>query len=140
MAANALDDVTFAYLLSLCASKRVQAVIGGPPCRTVSALRFQNDQGPPILRTEEHPWGLPSLTPQQAEIVTNDSILWLRLLLMYMLCEEVRPTELPQTAFLCEQPRDPAEYRNERMFRSMDTSQCGELWNGEAFNELMVPR
>ena len=39
--ANVLDDGTFAYLLSLCASGRVKALIGGPPCRTVSALRFQ---------------------------------------------------------------------------------------------------
>jgi hypothetical protein len=54
---------------------------------------------------------LPSLTPQQAELVTNDSILWLRLMLMYILCEEERPKEQAQTAFLCEQPQDPAEYR-----------------------------
>ena len=79
---NALDETTFAFLLSLCASKRVKALLGGSPCRTTSALRFQKDDGPPILRTEDHPYGLPSLTPQQAELVTNDSILWLRLMLM----------------------------------------------------------
>lgn len=59
---NALDETTFAFLLSLCASKRVKALLGGPPCRTTSALRFQKDDGPPILRTEDHPYSLPSLT------------------------------------------------------------------------------
>ena len=93
ISANVLDDVTFAYLLSLCASGRVKALIGGPPCRTVSALRFQKDDGPPVLRTEEHPYGLPSLTPQQAELVFNDSVLWFRFLLMYIMCEEVRYEE-----------------------------------------------
>ena len=68
---NALDETTFAFLLSLCASKRVKALLGGPLCRTTSALRFQKDDGPPVLRTEDHPYGLPSLTPQQAELVTN---------------------------------------------------------------------
>ena len=76
--ANVLDDVTFAYLLSLCATGRVKALLGGPPCRTVSALRFQQDDGPPVLRTETHPYGLPDLTPQQADLVINDSVLWFR--------------------------------------------------------------
>lgn len=122
--ANVLDDVTFAYLLSLCASGRVRAVIGGPPCRTVSALRFQQDGGPPMLRTEEFPYGLPSLTPQQAELVFSDSVLWFRFLLMYVMCEEVRHGGDPTTALVAEQPQDPKLYRTaeeikEKGFMSM---------------------
>ena len=139
---NALDETTFAFLLSLCASKRVKALLGGPPCRTTSALRFQKDDGPPILRTEDHPYGLPSLTPQQAELVTNDSILWLRLMLMYILCEEVRPKEQAQTAFLCEQPQDPAEYRKKE---DVDEHQYFSMWRTqewksfqEAYNAKLI--
>ena len=113
ISANVLDDVTFAYLLSLCASGRVKALIGGPPCRTVLALWFQNDDGPPVLRTEEHPYGLPSLTPQQAELVFNDSVLWFRFLLMYIMCEEVRYEEEKTIALVVEQPEDPKNYRGE---------------------------
>ena len=139
---NALDETTFAFLLSLCASKRVKALLGGPPCRTTSALRFQKDDGPPILRTEDHPYGLPSLTPQQAELVTNDSILWLRLMLLYILCEEVRPKEQAQTAFLCEQPQDPAEYRKKE---DVDEHQYFSMWRTqewksfqEAYNAKLI--
>ncbi|CAL1137062.1 unnamed protein product, partial [Cladocopium goreaui] len=139
---NALDETTFAFLLSLCASKRVKALLGGPPCRTTSALRFQKDDGPPILRTEDHPYGLPSLTPQQAELVTNDSILWLRLMLMYILCEEVRPKEQAQSAFLCEQPQDPAEYRKKE---DVDEHQYFSMWRTqewksfqEAYNAKLI--
>ena len=110
--ANVLDDVTFAFLLSLCASGRVKAIIGGPPCRTVSALRFQDDGGPPVLRDEANPYGIPTISPQQAELVFNDSILWFRFLLMYVMCEEVRLEEDPQTAMVLEQPQDPKEYRS----------------------------
>ena len=53
------DDQTNMYLLALAASGRVKAIVGGPPCRTVSALRYQDDGGPGVLRTEEHPYGLP---------------------------------------------------------------------------------
>ena len=67
-----------------------------------------------MLRTEEHPCGLPSLTPQQAELVFNDAVLWFRFLLMYIMCEEVRyEEEKKTTALVVEQPEDPKSYRSE---------------------------
>ena len=50
--ANLHDRNVFGYLLTLCASGRVRAILGGPPCRTVSALRYQQDDGPGVLRTK----------------------------------------------------------------------------------------
>ena len=47
--ANLHDRNVFGYLLTLCASGRVRAILGGPPCRTVSALRYQHDDGPGVL-------------------------------------------------------------------------------------------
>ena len=62
VAADLHDDNMYRYLLSLATSGRVKAINGGPPCRTVSALRYQDDGGRGILRTEEHPYGLPALS------------------------------------------------------------------------------
>ena len=53
--ANVLDSNVFAYLLSLCATGKVRAVLLGPPCRTISALRYQQDGGPGVLRDDDHP-------------------------------------------------------------------------------------
>ena len=109
--ANSHDRNVFGYLLSLCASGRVKAILAGPPCRTVSALRYQNDGGPGILRTDQHPYGLPDLSAADAELVEGDVILWFRMLALYVLAEDVRPPEEPQTQLVVEQPEDPARYR-----------------------------
>ena len=105
------DDAVFRFLLSLAASGRVKALLAGPPCRTVSALRFQDDGGPGVLRTEEYPYGVPTLTATEQNLVTGDSVLWFRMLALYMLCEDVRLPDEPQTALAIEQPEDPARYR-----------------------------
>ena len=86
--------------------------MGGPPCRTISALRYQDDDGPRELRSESHPYGLPDLQPHEQELVISDSILWFRMLTLYLLAEDVREPDLPQTALVVEQPEDPARYRS----------------------------
>lgn len=96
----------------LCASGRVRSIIGGPPCRTISALRYQGDEGPGILRTEDHPYGLPTLNPSDLELVVGDTILMFRFWSLMILAEEVRELELPPTMFVMEQPEDPARYRS----------------------------
>ena len=112
VAADIHDDMVFKYLLSLAASGRVKALIGGPPCRTVSALRYQDDGGPGVLRTEQHPYGLPHLSSSDQALVTGDSVLLFRMLALYVLCEDVRHDDEPQTALAIEQPEDPARYRS----------------------------
>ena len=106
VSADLHDDHIYRYLLSLAASGKVKAIIGGPPCRTVSALRYQEDGGPGILRTEEYPYGLPTWA-----LVTGDRVLLFRTLALYMLREDVRHEQEPQTALAVEQPEDPAHYR-----------------------------
>ena len=112
--ANLHDKNVYGFLAALCASGRVKAIIGGPPCRTVSALRYQGDEGPGVVRNDEHPYGLPDLPPKDAALVEGDTILMFRFLSLMTLCEDVRPAddEVP-TAFLMEQPEDPANYRDE---------------------------
>ena len=105
----------YGYLLALCASGRVSAILGGPPCRTVSALRYQNDDGPGVLRTDAYPYGLPTLTPADHELVMGDSILMFRFWSLLIMAEEVRPEEAPETQFFMEQPEDPARYRSSEL-------------------------
>eukprot|EP00438_Fugacium_kawagutii_P010773 Skav218289 [mRNA] locus=scaffold2035:794479:803242:+ [translate_table: standard] len=113
---NMLSPHVFWYVMGLATSGRVRAILGGPPCRTVSALRYQGDEGPGILRSDEFPYGLPELEPRDAELVLQDTTLWARMLLAYVLCEDARmdlDPEGPQTAFVMEQPEDPARYRSQ---------------------------
>ena len=109
---NLHDKNVFGFLLALCASGRVKAILGGPPCRTVTALRYQNDGGPGVLRTDESPYGLPDLPPSDADMVLGDVVLWFRKLALYIIAEDVRPPEQPQTQLVLEQPEDPARYRD----------------------------
>ena len=109
------DAHVFGFVLSLAASGRVKALLGGPPCRTVSALRYQDDGGP---GTEEYPYGVPGLTAAEQSLVTGDSILWFRMLAIYMLCEDVRLPQEPPTALAIEQPEDPARYRSAEEVKS----------------------
>ena len=61
-AMNLLRDDVFAYLLDIADSGTLCALLGGPPCRTMSRLRYRQP-GPPPLREREgpHRFGLPQL-------------------------------------------------------------------------------
>eukprot|EP00438_Fugacium_kawagutii_P019078 Skav200865 [mRNA] locus=scaffold3214:128100:133379:+ [translate_table: standard] len=111
--ANVLDDATYTYLLRLAMTGRLRAIIGGPPCRTVSALRFQQDGGPRVVRDETHPYGMPTNTYEEQVMVTGDSVLWLRMMVLHIVAEEMREEDSTPTAFVMEQPEDPKEYRSD---------------------------
>eukprot|EP00435_Cladocopium_sp_Y103_P047340 s1132_g13.t2 len=110
--ANMHDRNIFGYILSLCASGRVRTILAGPPCRTVSALRYQQDGGPPVLRTDDFPYGLPDLAASDADLVLGDVVLWYRMLALYIVAEDVRAPCDPPTQLVVEQPEDPARYRS----------------------------
>eukprot|EP00435_Cladocopium_sp_Y103_P055639 s1851_g18.t1 len=112
ISASLHDKNIFAYLLTLCASGRVKSILAGPPCRTVSALRYQQDDGPGILRCDQHPYGRPDLSVSDAELVLGDVILWYRMLALYIVAEEVRTPEQLPTQLVVEQREDPARYRD----------------------------
>eukprot|EP00435_Cladocopium_sp_Y103_P021236 s2552_g5.t1 len=112
ISANLHDRNVFAYLLALCASGRVKSILAGPPCRTVSALRYQNDGGPGVFRTDEWPYGLPDLPAADAELVLGDVTLWYRMLALYIIAEDVRGEDDLPTQLIVEQPEDPARYRD----------------------------
>ena len=72
------------YLLHLAAEGKVVAVVGGPPCRTVSRLRGE-DGGPPVLRRRCGPerLGLKSLPWPHQELAQKDGVLLLKMLFLY---------------------------------------------------------
>ena len=83
----------------------------GPPCRTVSSLRYQGDGGPGVLRDDENPYGRPDLSPSDMGLVEGDVTLWFRGLSPFILAEDVRDQQGSPTQLVLEQPEDPARYR-----------------------------
>ena len=103
------DEVT-SYLAEVCEQGNVDSLIGGPPCRTVSKLRFRSP-GPPPLRSREGPqrFALDDLTVAQKELAWGDAVLWMRQLWLYTLAQGSRQKKV---SFLKEHPRDPQEYKD----------------------------
>ena len=63
-------------------------VVGGPPCRTISRRRNETDGGPPPVRDRgDGRWGLPGLAGDLAQLVKEDSVLWLRFLFLYAVAQ-----------------------------------------------------
>ena len=106
-----LNDDVYGYILSLAKSGKMVSVIGGPPCRTVSACRSRSP-GPRPVRSEEHPYAFPNLTNSEKEMVEGDSILWLRMMTVYIVAQETaKRKSSPTVRYAQEQPRDPGDYR-----------------------------
>ena len=110
-AQDLLADGVASFLAEMCMSGVVDALLGGPPCRTVSRARFRQP-GPPPLRARYGPerFGLSGLTHDQRELAIGDGVLWLRQLWLYTLAQDARPKKV---GFLKEHPRDPEEYKKE---------------------------
>ena len=102
----------WAYLAELCRRGRVCAVIGGPPCRSVSRLRH-NPPGPrPLQDRNDGRWGLPGLTSWEAELANGDVALVFKQIALWILADEFKVVELPPF-FLMESPQDPMDYMPE---------------------------
>ena len=81
--ADLLGVGVFQHLLCWAIMGVVGAVIGGPPCRSVSQCRSEADGGPlPVRGRDEHRWGLPGLSGDLMALAKQDSVLWLRFLLL----------------------------------------------------------
>ena len=92
------------WIEELARSGKVKLWLAGPPCRTVSALRNDQDGGPPVLRgrTEER-FGLSTLLPRQQDYVDGDTTLWLRTLWWMLLAKRSGS----EAEYMNEQPLDP---------------------------------
>ena len=108
-AQDLLSDQLTSFLADMCERGSVDVVLGGPPCRTVSKLRFRQP-GPPPLRARSGPerFALGRLSDALRELAWNDAVLWMRQLWLYTLASASRTRPV---LFLKEHPRDPEEYK-----------------------------
>ena len=119
-AENLLDDATYASLLEVACSGKLDMLFGGPPCRTFTALRhFALDTpggGPRPLRARHGPerFALKGLTEWEMKKVKGDCILIFRMVFLQLLAEvEARRRRKMSPTFLLEHPGDPEEYMDD---------------------------
>ena len=116
---NVHDPATWAYVWELAGSGKVIAIIGGPPCRSVSRM-LEKQPGPPRLRGRDGDdrFGLPMLTEAQQQKTDGDTAMFLKQLGLYMHVEESwNPETWPhmehvknRVKFFLESPQDPKTY------------------------------
>ena len=101
---------TWSFLWKLASLGKLLAIIGGPPCRTVSRLK-QKQPGPRPLRGRFHDrYGLPGLTDREKNLADSDAALLLKQIGLFIRSEECRERHRVRTAFLLESPQDPLTY------------------------------
>ena len=127
------NDQLMLFLLKVATSGALHAIIGGPPCRTVSACRYADDDGPKPVRSETEPYGLESLTSKQREWVEDDIALFFKMKLIYMVAEHNKPRWCDKVIFGLQQPQDPKEYRSQQ---DVDKRQYMSVWRMESWKRF----
>ena len=130
-----LNDHIMLFLMKLATTGALQAVLGGPPCRTVSACRYTNDNGPAPVRSEEEPYGLASLSPQQKQWVEDDIAMFFGMKLIYMIAAHHKPDWCDKVLFGLEQPQDPKEYRSEQDIQQYQYMSVWRMASWQHFQE-----
>ena len=105
-------------LLHAAKQGHIEAIFGGPNCRTWSILLHTPKQGAPtpVRGRERDCWGLQDLSPEERSKVDNDSILLLRQLALFEACPN-------KPLFLLEHPEDPAIAS-----KHPHRDQCSSFW------------
>ena len=96
------------WIQSMAREGKIDFWLSGPPCRSVSACRHRQDDGPPPLRSRVGPqrFGLDGLSLCHQQQVEEDSIMFLRTLWWFRLAKENKP----DVELMLEQPMDPEEW------------------------------
>lgn len=107
------DPKVWSYVTWLVKNKPILAILGGPPCRTVSRLRNIRP-GPRPLRDRCHfRFGFDDLSEYEKNMTNGDSALVLKQVALFKLAEENKPQGEWEIGFLLESPEDPAAYAGE---------------------------
>ena len=103
---------TWSYLCHLARRGKVVAVVGGPPCRSVSRLRHRGPGPRPVRGRDERRFGLPDLSPSERDLVIGDLALLLKQAGLWIMASEARdPGQNTENtchvppAYLMESPR-----------------------------------
>ena len=118
----------WSYLCWLVRNKPVLAIIGGPPCRSVSRLRNIRPGPRPLRDRSTFRFGLEGLTDGEKHVTNGDSALVLKQVALYKLSEEHKPQKDWVIGFLLESPEDPAGYAGE--------SEAPSFWTWEEVRGL----
>ena len=106
------NPVLWAFLMRLARQGTLAAIIGGPPCRTVSRLRFRRPGPRPLRDRGAHRFGLPNLSVAEQRLADHDAALVIKQVGLYLATEEAKVEvggPKGTTGFLLESPADPAK-------------------------------
>lgn len=133
---NLLEEKPFSGLLRAAVEGKIEALVGGPNCRTRSVLRHY-----PIPDQEEYPkpvrswkrnqhYGLEELSDEERKKVQEDDILLWRLIFLYMVATYFRDAQGLQrkVGFVMEHPASPRDYMPE----------CVSIWDQEDWMSLSL--
>lgn len=100
---------TIGWIESLIGTGKVQAILAGPPCRTISVCRARDDGGPRVVRTRTGPqrFGRDDLSLAETSLVKNDNLLWMRTLWLMVLAHRANAS----FEGTLEQPQDPLQWK-----------------------------
>ena len=131
---NLLEEKPFSGLLRAAVEGKIEALVGGPNCRTRSVLRHY-----PIPDQEEYPkpvrswkknqhYGLEELSDEERKKVQEDDILLWRLIFLYMVATYFRDAQGVQqkVGFAMEHPASPRDYMPE----------CVSIWDQEDWKKI----
>ena len=108
--ADLLDSDLGGFLEEMLMQGKVHLWLSGPPCRSISVSRHQDNGGPPPVRgRHQDRFGLPGLSTFEETLVSGDSVLWLKNLYWMWLAHHHQD----QVQFLLEQPQDPMEWKDQ---------------------------
>lgn len=126
----------WSYVNWLVKNKPVLAIIGGPPCRSVSRLRNVRPGPRPLRDRQVFRFGLEGLTESERNLTNGDSALVLKQVALYKIAEKYKPSKEWKIGFLLESPEDPANYAGEKNAPSFWTWE--ELKSLESFGMKVV--
>ena len=116
--ADILSDGLYQYLVELCTSAKVVAIIGGPPCSTLTRLRErgEKDGGPKVLRDRSGlgRFGtlLRDLTKGERNMTNDHTVMYFHMFLLHHIAHEHSEEGV---LFVLENPMDPAEYLSDNI-------------------------
>lgn len=112
---NLHSRAVWGFLCHLVKSVPVVAVVGGPPCRSISRLRNIAPGPPPLRGRLEERFGLVGLSKENQVKADGDAALLLKQQGLYiMACESQKKNAQLPIGYMLESPEDPAAYaRNE---------------------------
>ena len=91
---------------------KIDLLLAGPPCRSVSDCRLRSlegDDGPRVVRArhDQERFGRQDLTEEELKLVCNDNVLWMRTLWLAVQAYEANQN----LVITLEQPQDPEQWK-----------------------------